>query len=117
MALCLHAMRTALSVLVDASTNPNADREFRAQTFERNDNSHRFSNRIIGANVIVQMFREQRASLAILTFDKALHLAPVVMRYWLNLYRAGFVYTPLRFYTASAMKSRFQNINPSHDQT
>jgi hypothetical protein len=39
---------------------------------------------------------------AILAFDKALHLTPVVMRYWLNVYRAGFVYTVLRFYTAWA---------------
>jgi hypothetical protein len=37
---------------------------------------------------------------AIFALDKALHFAPVLMRYWLNVYPTGFVYMALRFYTA-----------------
>src|SRR5471030_202574 len=75
------------------------------------------TDRIIDVHVIFQMLREQRALFAILAFDKALHLTPVVMRYWLNVYRAGFVYTVLRFYTAWARSrqiwciiNRFENL-------
>ncbi len=45
------------------------------------------------------MLRQQRALSAFLALNKALHVAPVVMRYCLNVYRYGFVYTALRFYT------------------
>src|SRR5881392_2507699 len=68
------------------------------------------TDRIIGANVIIEMLGEQRTLFAILAFDKALHFTPVAMRYWLNVYRADFVYTVLRFYTAWA-KSRHSESN------
>jgi hypothetical protein len=42
--------------------------------------------------VIVQELGQQRTLSSILAFDKALHVAPVVMRYWLKVYRYGFVY-------------------------
>lgn len=67
------------------------------------------------------MFREQRTLLAILTFDKALHFTPVAMRYWLNVYRADFVYTVLRFYTAWANSGQLitfdiKNVEPLMDE-
>ena len=43
---------------------------------------------------------EHRGLPSVCTFDKALHFAPQVMRYWLNVYRSGCVYIDLRFYTA-----------------
>jgi hypothetical protein len=43
------------------------------------------------------MLREQRTLFAIFAFDKALHFTPVAMRYWLNVYRADFVYTVFTF--------------------
>jgi hypothetical protein len=39
---------------------------------------------------------------AVLALNKALHFAPVVMRYWLNVDYAAAVYTSLRFYTVWA---------------
>jgi hypothetical protein len=48
------------------------------------------------------VLRQHRTLSAIFAFDKALHVAPVVMRYWLNVYRYDFVYTALRFYTGWA---------------
>jgi hypothetical protein len=38
--------------------------------------------------------------------NKALHVAPVVMRYWLNVYQYDVVYTALRFYTGWTQSSR-----------
>jgi hypothetical protein len=46
------------------------------------------------------VLRQQRTLSAIFALDKALHFAPVLMRYWLNVYPTGFVYMALRFYTA-----------------
>jgi len=54
---------------------------------------------IVFGHVVVQEFGQQRALATILAFDKALHFEPVLMRYWLNVYRAASVYTTLRFYT------------------
>jgi hypothetical protein len=42
----------------------------------------------------------------ILAFNKALHFASVLMRYWLNVYQTTSVYTTLRFYTAWAKSGR-----------
>jgi len=39
---------------------------------------------------------------SIIAFDKALHVASVLMRYWLNVYWAGSVYLGLCFYTSWA---------------
>jgi len=36
---------------------------------------------------------------AVFAFNKALHIAPVMMRYWFNVYWYDFVYMDLRFYT------------------
>jgi hypothetical protein len=45
-----------------------------------------YANRIIVGHIIVQVLGQQRALSAIFALDKALHVAPVVMRYWLNVY-------------------------------
>jgi hypothetical protein len=48
--------------------------------------------RVVLCYVIVQELGQQRTLSSILAFDTALHVAPVVMRYWLKVYRYGFVY-------------------------
>ena len=58
--------------------------------------------RVVCRHVVVQKFGQQRALSSILAFNKALHVASVLMRYWLNVYWAGFVYLSQCFYTAWA---------------
>src|SRR4051812_1049009 len=58
------------------------------------------THRVVLGHVVVQKLRQQRALPTVLAFNKALHFAPVLMRYWLNVYRARSVYLTLRFYTA-----------------
>ena len=65
-----------------------------------------YPHRIILGHVVVEEFGQYRVLATILSFDKALHAASVLMRYWLNVYRATSVYMTLRFYTAWAESSR-----------
>jgi len=44
------------------------------------------ANRIILCHIIVQVLRQQRTLSAFLALNKALHVASLVMRYWLNVY-------------------------------
>ena len=59
-----------------------------------------YTNWIIPGHVVVQVFGQQRALSAVLAVDKALHLTPVLMRDWHNVYYTAAVYATLRFYTA-----------------
>ena len=56
-----------------------------------------YANRIIFGNVVVQVFGQQRALSTVLALNKALHLAPEVMRYCLNVYYTTAVYTTYVF--------------------
>lgn len=62
-----------------------------------------YANRIILGHVVVQVLRQQSALSAYFAHNKALHLAPVVMRYWLNVYRYGFVYMACVFTQAGSI--------------
>jgi hypothetical protein len=66
-----------------------------------------YTHRVVLGHVVVQKFRQQRALSTVLAFDKALHFAPVLMRYWLNVYRARSVYLTIRFYTAWVVSGRY----------
>ena len=54
---------------------------------------------IILGHVVVQELGQRRALATVFAFDKALHSAFVLMRYWLNFYRATSFYTTLRLHS------------------
>jgi hypothetical protein len=55
------------------------------------------TNRVGFVHVIVQQFGQQGSLPSVFALDKALHRAPVLMRYWLNVYPTGSVYTIAEF--------------------
>lgn len=75
------------------------------------------ANPIIGANIIVETLREQRALLAVLTFDKMFHFIPVPVRYWRNVYRSISVYTTTNFYKQRSAMSLQRNVQQQNELT
>jgi hypothetical protein len=59
-----------------------------------------YANRVVLGHVVLQMLAKQSTLGAVFPFDKAFHLGPVLMRYWLNVYPTASVYTSGCFYTA-----------------
>lgn len=61
----------------------------KVQFFDKGiDNAYR----VVFGNVIIQQLGQQRALSSIFTLNEALHVASVLMRYWINVYGSGSVY-------------------------
>jgi hypothetical protein len=69
-----------------ASLRRHYPSETHAGQIELVDEHIDYTNRIILGHVVVQVLGQQRALSAFFALNKALHLAPKVMRYWLNVY-------------------------------